>query len=180
MPATFYAARFMQRVVAISSLLLVFGIHSSAMAAVGGEEDVPSRYQGDLFLDGSRCSFTIELDRVLFLVATVADRYRIVPVAVECEGTNVALSSTDDRFETADGAAGILSLQRFDSQVWDGFDASIRRMLAYPQKIEARKRQVFFAYFRVDDIHGLPYEFSFTIASIAETVYLRLPPPTAS
>ena len=163
-------------------LCMMFSMHGSARAAMGGEEEVALRYSGEISHGGGNCRFTIDLEPVRFLVTTVANKYRFVPVLVRCQGEVVQLSSTDDRFvaRASDRIVAVLNLQQSDSALWDGFAAHIRRMLAYPQQIEPDKAVYIFAYLPSDNVTYTPELFSFTISSLGLTADIRLPPPTAA
>jgi hypothetical protein len=161
-----------------------FLIHGSARAAMGGEDDVAYWYSGEISYEGGYCHFTIHLDRVRFLVTTVANKYRFVPVLARCSGEAVQLSSSDDRFVAGeyeyDPAVAVLNLQQSDSELWDDYAADIRRMLAYPQQIEPDRPVTIFAYFPNDILTSTPYSFSYTISSLGLTAHMHLPPPTAA
>lgn len=165
------------------SLGIMFAAHGSVRASMGGEEDAPATYRGEIGHRGGSCQFTIDLERVQFLVTTVANKYRFVRMLVNCQGEEaLRLSSSSDRFQAdaPHGTVAVLNLQSSDSELWDGLAADIRRMLAYPQQIESNDPVYVFAYLPIDDDTDMPERFSYTIASIGETVHLYLPPPTAA
>jgi hypothetical protein len=168
----------------LGSLMLAGG----SEAEMGGGEGRPTPFVGQIELPGDEgeppageCRFSIDVERVSFLVTTVADKYRLVRMLIDCRGEDaLALSATDDRLEMlvddgegGDGiAAGVLSLRQADGALWDVFGADMRRTLAYPPEVQAGEAVYVFAYFPVDEARSLPHGFRFTIASLNETVRL--------
>lgn len=160
----------------------------SSRAEMGGGEGRPTPFVGQIELPGGadepsegECRFSIDVERVSFLVTTVADKYRLVRMLIDCRGEGaLALSATDDRLEMlvddgegGDGiAVGVLSLRQADGAVWNAFDADMRRLLAYPPEVRAGDAVYVFAYFPVDAARSMPGGFQFTIASLNETVRL--------
>ena len=131
---------------------------------------------------GGEGRFSIDVERVSYMVTTVAGKYRLVRMLIDGRGEGaLALSPTDDWLEmfvedggdTGDGmASGVLSLRQADGALWDVFDADMRRTLAYPAEIRAGEAVYVFAYFAVDETRSLLHGFQFTIASLNETVRL--------
>jgi hypothetical protein len=159
-------------------LLLLAG---SSRAEMGGGEGRPTPFVGQAVIPDGECRFSIDVERVSYMVTTVAGKYRLVRMLIDCRGEGaLALSATDDRLEMlVDGgdsgngmASGVLSLRQADGALWDAFDADMRRTLAYPAEIRAGEAVYVFAYFPVDEARSLPHGFQFTIASLNETVRL--------
>ena len=155
---------------------------------MGGGEGRPTPFVGQIELRGGEgepsegeCRFSIDVERVSYMVTTVAGKYRLVRMLIDCRGEDgLVLSATYDRLEMlvddgegGDGiAAGVLSLRQADGALWDAFDADMRRTLAYPAEIRAGEAVYVFGYFAVDETRSLPHGFQFTIASLNETVRL--------
>jgi hypothetical protein len=148
-------------------------------AEMAGSAGRASNYVGIVDLgNGDRCELSIPIERVSFLVTTVANKYRLVRILVDCrKQTGLTLSSTADRLEMAiDNRAvpAVLSLQRSDSAVWDAFDLNMRQTLAYPTAIKPNAPVYLFAYFPADQVTTMPARFNFTIASLGRTVTLQV------
>lgn len=148
-------------------------------AEIGGREGRPTPFGGQVELANGECRFSIDVERVTFLVTRVANKYRFVRMLIDCRGnTTLALSATEDRLDMlvdgGDGAVatGILSLRQSDSSLWNTFDADMRRTLAYPPEVAPDRPVYVFAYFNVDDAASLPDGFEFRIASLDKTVRL--------
>lgn len=148
----------------------------SAEAEMAGGEGRPTPFVGQIEHGDGYCEFSVDVERINFLVTTVANKYRLVRMRIGCSGElSLALSSTDDRLEMLvgdDNAVGVLSLRQSDGALWDAFDPDIRRSLAYPPEIRAGEPVYVFAYFPAEEVGSLPYGFEFTIASLDETVQL--------
>lgn len=166
--------------------LVVLG--GSARAEMGGGEGRPTPFVGEILLPGGEnepprveCRFAIDVEYVRFMVTTVADKYRLVRMLIDCRGEEgLALSATEDRLEMfvddgegGDGVTtGVLSLRRADGAIWDAFDTDLHRLLAYPPEVRAGDAVYVFAYFPADEVRSMPDGFRFTIASLGETVRL--------
>jgi hypothetical protein len=170
---------------------VVLGLVLSAggvRAEMGGGEGRPTPFVGQVELPGEaggpptgECRFSIDVERVSFIVTTLADKYRLVRMLIDCRGeSGLALSASDDRLammvddgEGGDGVtAAVLSLRQADGAIWDAFDADLRRALAYPPEVRPGEAVYVFAYFPVDETRSMPGGFEFTIASLGETVRL--------
>jgi hypothetical protein len=150
------------------SLRLLLGVFlgslvlaGSSEAEMGGGEGRPTPFVGQAVIPDGECRFSIDVERVSYMVTTVAGKYRLVRMLIDCRGEGaLALSATDDRLEmfvddgedAGDGmASGVLSLRQADGALWDAFDADMRRTLAYPAEIRAGEAVYVFAYFPVDE-----------------------------
>ena len=106
-------------------------------AEMAGSAGRASPYVGVVDLgNGDRCELSVQVERVSFLLTTVANKYRLVRMLVDCrKQTGLTLSSTADRLELAienRAVPAVLSLQRSDAAVWDALDMSMRQTLALP------------------------------------------------
>jgi hypothetical protein len=179
----FYSLRLLLGVLLGMALLA-----GAARAEMGGGEGRPTPFVGAVELPGDaggppvgECRFSIDIERVSFMVTSVADKYRLVRMLIDCRGEGgLILSASDDRLEMqvddgegGDGVTpGVLSLRQADGAIWDAFDADMRRTLAYPPEVRAGDAVYVFAYFPVTETLSTPGGFQFTIASLGETVRL--------
>jgi hypothetical protein len=161
----------------LAGVLLVTALDGRAEMA--GSAGRASNYVGMLDLgNGDRCDLSIQVERVSFLLTTVANKYRLVRMLVDCrKQTGLTLSSTADRLEIAienRQVPAVLSLQRSDSAVWDALDLNMRQTLAYPPAIKPNAPVYVFAYFPADQVNTIPARFTFTIASLGRAVTLQV------
>lgn len=165
------------------SIVLLAGVLLAAVpegrAELAGSAGRSSPYVGMVDLaNGDRCELSIQVERVNFLLTTVANKYRLVRMLVDCrKQTGLTLSSTADRLEIAIDnrqVPAVLSLQRSDSAVWDALDLNMRQTLAYPPAIKPNEPVYVFAYFPADQVTTMPARFTFTIASLGRTVTLQV------
>jgi hypothetical protein len=166
------------------SIALLFGgaLLAAALdgrAEMGGSAGRPSPFVGVIELpNGDQCDLSIQVERVSFLLTSVANKYRLVRMLVDCrKQTGLTLSSADDRLEMTVGQSvvpAILSLQRSDSALWDSFDLNMRQTLAYPPVIKPNAPVYVFAYFPADQVKTMPERFTFNIASLGRAVTLRV------
>ena len=166
-----------------SIALLLAGVLLAAVpegrAELAGSAGRASSYVGMVDLgNGDRCELSIQVERVNFLLTTVANKYRLVRILVSCrKQTGLTLSSTADRLEMAienRAVPAILSLQRSDSAVWDALDLNMRQTLAYPPAIKPNEPVYLFAYFPADQVRTMPGRFMYPIASLGRTVTLEV------
>jgi hypothetical protein len=153
--------------------------------ALDGRAEMPgsagraSNYVGMVDLgNGDRCDLSIQVERVSFLLTTVANKYRFARMLLDCrKQTGLTLSSTADRLElTIDNKVvpAVLSLQRSDAAVWDVLDLNTRQTLAYPTAIKPNAPVYLFAYFPADQVATMPARFTYTIASLGRSVTLQV------
>src|SRR4029077_18555794 len=86
-------------------------------ADVGGVVGRATPFGGGLDLgNGDRCDLSIQIERFGFFLSTMANKYRLVRILIDCgRQTGLALSATDDRLELTIGnrtVPGILNLPR--------------------------------------------------------------------
>ena len=148
-------------------------------AEMAGSAGRASNYVGMLDLgNGDRCDLSIQLERVSFLLTSVANKYRFVRMLVNCgKQTGLTLSSATDRLElTIDKRTvpAVLSLQRSDSTLWDSFDLNMRQTLAYPPAIKPGAPVYVFGFFPADQVSAMPASFTLTIASLGRSVTLQV------
>lgn len=157
---------------------MLLAVSVGVTAEMAGSAGRPATYQGTVQLKGSeRCDLSIQVERVSFLITAFGNKYRLVRMLVDCRNqVGLTLSSSTDRLEMeVDKRAipGVLSLQRSDSTLWDALSDDLRQTLAYPPVIKAGQPVYLFAYFPVDQVKTMPTAFSYTIASLGQTVMLR-------
>jgi hypothetical protein len=132
-----------------------------------------------------RCRFSVEIERVSFLLNAVQGRYKLARLRFENLGTTpVPLSVERDRLEVEAGAGAavpaILNLQSGDSAFWDGLSADMRQILAYPQTVKARANgagspEVVYVYalFPSDRVTEVPRAFTYRIDSIGQPIRIE-------
>jgi hypothetical protein len=133
-----------------------------------------------------RCRFSIEIERVSFLLNTVQSRYKLARLRFENNGTTpVALSVDRDRVEAEMGSGppvpAVLNLQSGDSAFWDAQSTDMRQILAYPQTVKARPTgagsspEVVYVYalFPADRVAEVPRAFTYRIDSIGRPVRIE-------
>lgn len=124
-------------------LLVVAAVFASlTFGEVSGVRTGRTRtFTGKLSTGTGETQFTITLEPVSFAVTSVANKYKLVEVAIMNRSTApIALSSDQDRFEAIVGGQAVpavLSLQRADSTLWDSFSVDRRKDLAYPVRVTA-------------------------------------------
>jgi hypothetical protein len=173
----------MSRYSFLSISLAVAGVVLAAAldgrAEVAGAAGRASNYVGVIDLgNGDRCELSIQVERVSFLVTSVANKYRFVRMLVSCgKQTGLTLSSATDRLEMTiekRTVPAVLSLQRSESTLWDSFDLNMRQTLAYPPAIKPGAPVYVFGFFPADQVNTMPDRFALTIASIGRTVTLQV------
>jgi len=162
----------------VSTSLLALSTPRAVRSEIGGAAGRPITYTGEVDRGADEtCRLSIGLERVAFVLTSLANRYRFVRVLIECRGrTPLVLSSTDDRLDLVleeRTVPGVLSLQRADAELWDGLDATMRQTLAYPPSVRPGEPVYVFAYFPKPGVDDLPRSFSYTIASLGVTVRLE-------
>jgi hypothetical protein len=175
------------RTLLITLGLLTFALteHQVARAEQGGEQGRPAYYKGAT--EGTReapsgCRFSIEIERVSFLLSACQDKYRIVRIRVDNQTTKpIDLSRAKDAIDLnpPQGAAvhGVLDLSKVDPQFWDSLDKDTRKALAYPKSIEAKQLVYLFVFFPKDQVTSLPGSFRYRITSLGKTIEITPPPP---
>lgn len=148
-------------------------------AEMAGSAGRASNYVGMVDLgNGDRCDLSIQVERVSFLLTSVANKYRFVRMLVDCrKQTGLTLSSAADRLEmTVENSAvpAVLNLQKSDSALWDSLDLNTRQTLAYPPAIKPNAPVYVFAYFPADQVKAMPSRFTLTIASLGRSVTLQV------
>ncbi len=168
--------------------MLVMLADRSTRGEMSGDRGRPIVMQGTLAgEDGrDRCRFSIEIERVSFLLNTVQGRYKLARLRFENLGTTaVSLSVDRDRVE-AELPAGapvpaVLNLQSSDSAFWDALSVDLRQILAYPQAVKARPTgsgaspEVIYVYalFPADRVGEVPRAFTYRIDSIGEPIRIE-------
>lgn len=167
--------------------LLALVLAGSSRGEMSGDRGRPIVMQGALSGPaGDRCHFSIEIERVGFLLNTVQGRYRLVRLRFENLDTRpIDLSPDTDRLE-AEVAGGepvpaMLDPQSADSPFWDGLSTDLREILAYPARVKARvdapgaSPQIVYLYalFPADRVTAVPAAFTYTIASLGQPVRLE-------
>jgi hypothetical protein len=154
---------------------------------MSGDRGRPIVMQGVLAGEGGqdRCRFSIEIERVGFLLNTVQGRYRLARLRFENLGTApVALSVERDRLEveTATGPVpAVFNLQSGDSPFWDALSPDLRQVLAYPQSVKPRPTgpgaspEVIYVYalFPSDRVTEVPRAFTYRVDSLGQAIRIE-------
>jgi hypothetical protein len=168
--------------------LLILLTDRSTRGEMSGDRGRPIVMQGTVAGDDGRdrCRFSIEIERVSFLLNAVQGRYKLARVRFENLGTTAVTLSVDrDRVE-AEMAAGapvpaLLNVQSGDSPFWDGLSVDLRQILAYPQTVKPRpdgagaSPEVVYVYalFPADRVTEVPRAFTYRIDSIGPAVRIE-------
>lgn len=158
-------------VVLVTSLTLLVLADTSVPA--NGSKAKRIRYSAEVQTgDGpdKMCRFDAELEPLLFRLATVRDKYRVVRIAVRNVGDKkLLLSLTDDRMEIehpGGSRPAILNLSAHDPGLWDSLPAAVRTDIAYPRSVGAREEASVFVFIPVAETAVTPRAFRYTIASL--------------
>ena len=113
--------------------------------------------------------FDAELEPLLFRLATVRDKYRVVRIRILNTGTRpLVLSAGGDavevRFRSGSKVTGLLDLGARDAAVWDGLPADLRSAIVYPRAVPAGEEESVFV-FLAADVADVPHDIVYTIAS---------------
>ena len=163
---------------------------------VAAESGRASRYAGKLdpaATYANQCEFSVEIERVMFKLNSLKDKYKVVRIRVENRTVEpIKLSGAQDGIELesreGDVVRGTFNLPAQDGPMWDSMGEDLRRTLAYPLSIRGGKgegenpRQAeviyVYAFFPADKVSELPRSFRYTIQSKGRTVNLDPPPAT--
>ena len=179
-------------VVALLSVLM------PARGEMSGESGRSSRFIGKLDPSASytnQCDFSVEIERVLFQLNSIKDKYKVIRIRVENRMIGpLKLSADQDAIEAevngGDVVRGTFNLQGQDGALWDSLSDDMRKELAYPlsirgvkgNEVNPRRPEVVyvFAFFPADKVSTVPRSFRYTIQSAGKTVKIELPGQTAS
>jgi len=155
--------------VVISSLTLLLLGDSSVLANGGKSKRI--RYEAVVRTAPNKtCRFEAELEPLLFRLATVRGKYRVVRITIRNAGdTRLALSLAGDQMEVdLPGGSGpaILDLGASDPALWDGFSPELRAMIAYPRGVEPGEEESVFVFIPVRDSAAAPRALRYRIASL--------------
>jgi hypothetical protein len=155
---------------------------------MSGDRGRPIVMQGTLPGENGqdRARFSIEIERVSFLLNTVQGRYKLARLRFENLGTApMALSVDRDRMEAEMAAGGsvpaVLNLQSGDSTFWDALSVDMRQILAYPQSVKGRPSatggspEVVYVYalFPADRITEVPRAFTYRVESVGQPIRIE-------
>jgi hypothetical protein len=152
-------------------LSLLLAGETSAMA--NGSKATRVRYGAEVRIGDTAdtvCRFTVELEPLLFRLATVGDRYAVARVTIRNLGERkLVLSLAGDRMAlllTTGERPVILDLGAHDPAAWGSLPAELRSAVAYPQSVEAREEESVFVFVPVADAAARPQGFRYAIASL--------------
>jgi hypothetical protein len=165
---------------ALAALVLLSGAGSALAAASGGTRNEVYRMHGQ----DAEVTASVQLDRVLFALATVAGKYRIFVLSLEARGDrpDLALSRTADRIVAViDGqeVPALLDPAGAAPALWDGLDPALRQALLYPAAIEAGTMRQLYLLVPAAEISGPPSAFRLTIGALGRTLELTRTAPMA-
>jgi hypothetical protein len=177
-------------------LLVVFGllIGRFLWAAIPGGQSVAIDYSAEVPGANGKYQFNIPIEPVMFPLQTIQGKYRLVRLRISnSTTTTLALSADRDRFEVlldkgATAVAAVLNPQRLDPTFWGAIDVKTRENLAYPITLKGKPESMpglptsesLYMYVLVPaaQVSKLPEGFRYTIASLSQTIEIRLPPTT--
>lgn len=173
-------------------------VEQPTSGSISPEAGRPRRYAGGLTLGEAReerCEFSIEVDKIAFVLNSIESKYRLIRVRVDnFSKTPILLSSDKDifelRFEGDITVKGLLNLRKADPLLWDSLTIEMREALAYPQTFEPAKVSTdggrerpqpiyLFIFFPKDKVPKLPGSFSYRIDSQDKTCDIRENLPAA-
>jgi hypothetical protein len=182
----------------VLSTIALFSALLSVRGEMSGESGRSSRFVGKLDPAASftnQCEFSVEIERVMFKLNSLKDKYKLVRIRVENRMSGpIKLSGAEDgiELEMGDGnvVRGTFNLQGQDGSLWDSLSEDMRKALAYPLSIRGvkgdgvnpRRPEVVyvFAFFPADKASEVPRSFRYTIQSVGKTVKIELPPATGA
>ncbi len=164
------------------ALLLLLLAAGPALAAAGGDTHNELYRMRDS--DPALPAASVQLDRLLFALTTVAGRYRIFVLRLEApgDGPDLALSRTADRVAVVlDGreVPALLDPAAADPALWDGLDPAQRQALLYPAAIPAGTMRQLYLLVPAAEVAGVPSAFRVTIGALGRTLELRPAAPMA-
>ena len=119
---------------------------------------------------GKACRFEAEIEPLLFRLATVRGKYRVMRITIRNTGDKrLVLSLTDDRMEVqlpSGPRPAILDLGAHDPTLWDGLSPEVRGAIAYPRGVEAGEEESVFVFVPVADPVVAARAFRYSIASL--------------
>lgn len=179
------------------STIALLSVLMSVRGEMSGESGRSSRFVGKLDPAASytnQCEFSVELERVMFKLNSLKDKYKVIRIRVENRMSGpIKLSGDEDaiELELGDGKVvrGTFNLQGQDGSLWDSLSEDMRKALVYPLSIRGvkgdgvnpRRPEVVyvFAFFPADKLSEVPRSFRYTIQSVGKIVKIELPPATA-
>lgn len=182
---------------ALSTIAFLLAL-TPARGEMSGERGRSSKFVGNLDPAASftnQCEFSVEIERVIFKLNSLKDKYKVVRIRVENRMSEViTLSGDQDAIELViDGGIvvrGTFNLRGQDSSLWDSLSEDMREALTYPLSIRGAKSDgvnprrpevvYVFAFFPADKVSEVPRSFLYTIQSVGRAVKIQLPPVTAA
>ena len=171
---------------------LVFAAGRRSAGSVSGGVSPSIAYDGDVRGPDGReqYRFTIEVERVMFRLLAVQNRYSLVRLRMQnSTSAPLALSADKDRLELvvkgSTPVQAVLNLQRGDSAWWDSLDPGMRETLAYPVTLKgvpapaggepqrSPESLYFYAFFPSSAARAIPTGFAYTIASLGQTIRIE-------
>ncbi|MCI0564213.1 MAG: hypothetical protein MN733_37535 [Nitrososphaera sp.] len=162
----------------ITFLFVVFAIitFTEESAPINGGIGKPDHYVGQIQLGqnpGEECQFLIEIERILFRLNSVENKYKVVRIKINNQsGSILHLSREKDKIElyfpNNNTVLGILDLSNHDPAFWDAFEADMRRILAYPEVVKAGEEENIFVFIPDPKLKEPPMAFLYTIESLPE------------
>ena len=169
----------------LCALVITATLVSLSFAELSGRAGRSKTFLGTATAGGADSRFSIAIEPVSFGVNSVANKYKLIEIAIENRSAApITFSPDQDRFEAVingQTVPAVLSLQRADGALWDSFTAARRKDLAYPVRINGAavgrstvpEYVSIFVFLAADRVPDVPTEFRYTIASLGTTVTLR-------
>jgi len=122
--------------------------------------------------DSGEVLFSSELERVMFRLTSVQNKYKVVRVKIENKSRKqLYLSREKDKMELqlVDRViTGILNISSHDPTLWDSLDPELRKALAYPQLVEPGEEENIFVFIPDRDLKEVPRKFTYTIGNVPQ------------
>ena len=156
-------------------LLLVFMLGASLPVFANGGKGKTEHYAGFARFGDDFIAFDTSFDKVLFLLTSVQNKYKIIQVRVKNNGRSpVLLSDAKDMITIVfknRQVRGILDMYRRDSAFWDALTPGTRQILAYPANVSPGEEQSVFV-FTPADLPDVPLELRYKIATLPDEIVI--------
>lgn len=141
--------------------------------AANGSKGKKTFYRQQVQLSGTPpgvCDFTIEIERVIFQLNSVRNKYKVVRVKILNRSPKpLHLSKNQDKMQISfreREMTAILDLSAHDPGFWDSLSPEIRRALVYPEIVEAGEEENIFVFIPDPELKEMPAVFRYTIETL--------------
>lgn len=157
-----------------NALFLLFAVSvivasATELAFCNGGKGKKTSYESRVYLKGGELQFVIEMEKPLFLLNSVKNKYKVVRIRVlNHSNTTIDLSAKGDSIEFVfekRSVSGILDLSSYDPALWDSFSGYLRDTLAYPEKITGVEENIF-VFIPDMEVEDLPKSIKYKIQNL--------------